>query len=189
LKTIIAIDPGSRVCAVAIIQGPDAWTMVVRDQKVVDIEALVTWLVVTFGGPSGKDVEFWIEDQYLAEHGAGGGQRGKVNWPSIVKLVAARVRWQTLIEVKELPCRLANTAKWQAKMHAATPRLAANGKKLNRKTRSKIAVASIWRDVPRVDCPTEVKSGKAKPRDSSKVIADEADALCIGRYAQLYGGE
>ena len=189
MKTIIAIDPGSRITGIAIIQGPDAWTMVVRDQSVADIEVLITWLVVTFGGPSEKDAEFWIEDQYLAEHGASEGQRGKVNWPSIVKLVAARVRWQTLIEVKGLTCRLANTGKWQGKMHATTQRLGITGKKLSRKTRSKQAVAAIWRNVPRVVCPTEVKSGRAKPRASDKVPADEADALCIGRWAQLYGGE
>ena len=189
MKTIIAIDPGSRVTGIAIIQGPYAWTMVVRHQTSEGIAVRVAQLIDAFGGPDGTDVEFWIEDQYLAEHGGSDGQRGKVNWPSIVKLVAARVRWQTVIELKRGTCWLANTGKWQGKMHASTPRIGKNGKKLDRKTRSKMVVAQTWREVPRVDRPGDVKTGAATPRPSDKVIKDEADALCIGRYAQLYGGE
>jgi hypothetical protein len=187
VRTIIAIDPGSRFTGIAIIQGPRAWSMVMKSQTVAEIEQFVIRCFMLFGS---ERVEFVLEDQYLAEHKDSNAPkgRGKINWPSVVKLVIARVRWQTVCELRDVKVSLANTGAWQGKMHATVTKFGPGGKKLTRKQRSKKAVVQVWRDVPRIEQPADVGTPVAKARAADKVTNDEADALCIGRFHQLYGG-
>lgn len=182
MTVTVAIDPGSRITGIAILHGSRAWSMLMKAQTTEEISGFLESCVVEFGS-----FVLVLEDQHLVEHGAKEGNRGKVNWPSIVTLVAARVRWQTIAELRGIKVRLANASAWQAKMHAGVPKLGPGGKKLNRKQRSKLAVQAIWRDVPRITGPSEVGAGTAQSRPSGKATNDEADALCIGRWASLYG--
>jgi hypothetical protein len=188
VRTIVAIDPGSRFTGIAIIQGPRIWSMVMHSQTTAEIDAFVLACIAVFG----TDVEFVLEDQYLAEHkdpNAAKGERGKVNWPSVVKLVAARVRWQTIAELRGVRVWLANTGAWQGKMHGTVPkRDAATGKERTRKQRSKIVVERTWKMVPRIERPADVLDPDLAPRKAEKATRDEADAACIGRFHQLYGG-
>lgn len=190
--TIVAIDPGSRLAGIAFIDGPRAWSMVMKSQTVEEIEQFVIRCIGLFDHRVGREsgeLEFVLEDQYLAEHKRPGESRGKVNWPSVVKLVIARVEWQTVCRLKGVKVSLANTGAWQSKMHGTVAKFSASGKAKSRKQRSKDVVSSVWQNVPRITQPFDVLATDAKPRASDKVTNDEADALCIGRYHQLYGSK
>ena len=187
--TIVAIDPGSRLTGIAFIDGPRAWSMVMKSQTVTEINQFMIRCVGLFDQKPGG-LEFVLEDQHLVEHGPRDSNgRGKVNWPSIVALVVSRVRWQTIAELRGVKVTLANTGAWQSKMHGTVSKISNSGKAKSRKRRSKDVVAKVWQNVPRIAQPFDVLATDSKPRASDKVTNDEADALCIGRYHQLYGSQ
>jgi hypothetical protein len=185
MKTIIAIDPASRITGIAILQGPKVWSMLMKAQTTAEIDAYVLACLAAFG----PEVEFVLEDQYLAEHKdpTSPTGRGKINWPSIVTLVVARVRWQTIAELRGVKVSLANTGAWQGAMHATAKKLGPDGKKLNRKQRSKLVVRATWHNIPRIEQPADVADPELATRPADKATNDEADAILIGRYHQLYG--
>ena len=95
MTVTIAIDPGSRITGIAILHGSRAWSMLMKAQTTAEISGFLEECVVKFGS-----FVLVLEDQHLVEHGEKDSNgRGKVNWPSIVALVAARVRWQTVAEM------------------------------------------------------------------------------------------
>lgn len=182
---ILAIDPGSRCTGISILIGPSAWTMVMRSQTTPEILVFLNHCVDVFG----TRLTLVLEDQYIDGHGPSRpGGRQKINWPALLKLVVARVRWQALAESVGIHVVLANTGTWQAKMHATVPkRDPETGKELTRKQRSKRVVSSVWHDIPRITCPADVRRDDLPSRASGLATNDEADSLCIGRWFQLYG--
>lgn len=172
----VFIDPG-RSTGVAIFDGPSPIVAKLEDASAAEAHALLTW------AKARGHTRIVVEDQHVVQRRSMTG-RMVINWPALQVLILSAHRWVVIGEMLDFSIASPKAQEWQGPMHRTTPTHDAGGKKLRTKERSKIVVARTYSELRRFKRGQDPE--EATPVPAAKLPHDICDAICMGRWWQLY---